>query len=351
MKRRRRLEEDDPCGAAAESAARHCRAAPATRPPRQGASATTTETEIATDGQTRAPTASAGGTSDTTRSRRDERCVLTQLPPEMLLHVVRFLGTADVARASAFCRPLLDAAASELRAEREARDTLAQLCDETDPRHRATLTAPAAAADACWRLGLSAARPFGELARRAARRLDVDISRLNSYVYTTHPCHALFLPESDLVGRPAENRFLTERDAPARTCLASPYRRRLPVVMPGETVCLRIESGAVTQLVWVTDVEFASILVETTTENQLLLYVPVDRISAGTVLLVVLAPCDDADAAALHPDAPVSDGEFAEACARHAARACSAWRTPPGSVRQRIKTAKRRVRWSFSDAA
>ena len=275
------------------------------------------------------------------QSYTDHRDVtLPQLPSEVFRQVTQSLRPAELARVAGACGALHAAVMPELRGEREARDRLVQL----SPGQLGAYGYDDAVA-ACRRWGLPLERPFAALARRAAVRLiatvTVSVPTPNWWWVHAH----------DSAG---QNRLFKEREAPVRAHMV-PARRALPVLLPGETLCVR----------GVRDVAEIPVSVD-------LGSVPLDHVECGswqvdkcaylsirmeqdlvgrqernrthvTTYVYVEVPCDAAVYAEM-----VSSGAHHEARLRYAARVCELWGAPHGSLRPRPNS---HHSWDMSTAA
>ena len=271
---------------------------------------------------------------------------LLRLPGEPLCHVARFLGLADLACAARTCSALRDAVAPELRGEREARARLASLSWVWQDVFR-----PDVAADACRRWGLAPERPFAALARRAAVRLVV-----STPLYTPLYGGCASFHKEELA---TTNRFFAERDAPVRRCI-DPHCGPLPVMLPGETLCVRDPWGGEV-LVPVRVGRMAhgrgrDCLCETRSDGRLSLRISVlgRYPEYGSTRLAVdiwaVAPCDADVHAELLSSSSDSAEAFRRARVRYAARLCETWGIPHGHVSLR-SDGRAFNEWDMTDEA
>ena len=267
---------------------------------------------------------------------------LLRLPSEPLGHVARFLGLLDLACAARTCSALRDAVAPELRGEREAHARLPSLGWVWRDVFR-----PSVAADVCRRWALAPERPFAALARRAAVRLVV-----LTPLYGGCAC----VRGEELV---TTNRFFAERDAPVRRCI-DPDRGPLPVMLPGETLCIRGPRGGEI----LAPVHFGRMAhgrgrdcsCDTKSDGSLSLRISVlgRYPEYGSTFLGVdiwaVAPCDADVHAELLSCGPGSAEAFRRARVRYAARLCETWGVPHGHVSLR-SDGRAFNEWDMTDQA
>ena len=256
-----------------------------------------------------------------------DRDRLLGLPAELVCHVTRFLGLAQLACTARSCTVLRDVAMPELRRERETRDRLLLLCREACPVPLG-LWGPCNAAATCRRWGLAPERPFRELARRAESRLVAAVA--------SPPCRDGLMScryGDDLA---AGNRFFAERDAPVRSRILP---HRLPVLMPGETLWLcGLLDAPIRVPVDLGGMPSDGCSCVPTADNRMSLRVPMGAYRAErerlcvTAYLDVEVPCDPAVGAALDPHGSASAEQFLDACVRYEARVRETWAAPRGSV-------------------
>ena len=261
--------------------------------------------------------------------RPHDACPVCALPPEMLEHLLWFVSLPDLARVAAACTALRDAAAAELRGERDARHELwsgAAAC------HPGVLTLRGAAT-ACRRWGLVHERPFGAVLARARRQLVVRFPTETDAVVSSR----------ELLALSPENAWFAERAAPVRAaCGRARDDGPLPVLMPGEAVCLPdiglrvpVDITRRAAFQWRSPARDADHTMSLELEFDVGASGGVDRV----VRLGVRVPCDPASAAVLgrlvgaENPRPSDDPEYRDALARYAASVERAWGAPPGSIR------------------
>ena len=265
----------------------------------------------------------------------DGRCAVLAMPAEMLGHVLRFLDLGGLVCASTVCGALGAPASRELHAERIARARLARRWPDLEPRDPPLLSSRGAAA-ACRRWGLAPERPFGAIARRAARTWIMQLSQVPAW--------------SDGIRIGTRCSFGPPAHAP---------------LCGGETICLRGLGDAKLQMPLDLDVGLSpgtTLCSETIRNNQQLLQLlPVrgcyGRKPDGTrfraaIVFAVVPPCDPADAAALRRDAPAGDpGAFLDACLHYARRVRAAWGLAASGLMVSVDPKRRAVRWQLNDGA
>ena len=253
-------------------------------------------------------------------------CHVHALPSEMIEHLLRFVGLADLARVAAACTAFRDAAAAELRRERDARRLL--MCG-AEACHPEVLTSHGAVA-ACRRWGLAQERPFAAVLARARRRLVVRFPG----VFDT------MLSARELLALSPENAWFAERAAPVRAaCGRADDDGPLPVLMPGEVVCLPdLGCRMPVDITRIAGCQWRSPTCETYRTMELEFDTGADTSMCLDLVLTlgVPVPCDAASAAVLGEMADdgvsLDDPEYRDALARYASSVERAWGAPPGSI-------------------
>ena len=275
-----------------------------------------------------------------------DRDGLLRLPAELACHVTRFLGLAQLACTARSCTVLRDVAMPELRREREMFVHLLPLCRGVCPTPPG-LWGPCNAAATCRRWGLAPERPFGELARRAESRLVAGVA--------SPPCRDKLMSCRYGEDVAAGNRLFAERDAPVRSRILP---RRLPVLMPGETLWLcGLLDAPIRVLVDLGGMPSHDYSCVPTADNRMSLRVPMGTYRAErerlcvTAYLDVEVPCDPAVGAALDPRGSASAEQFLEACVRYDARLCETWAAPRDSVRLFQDCERRIASWHLTEPA